>query len=882
MKAFTLPFLLVLLWTFIFHPVQADDSGEDCGTAITAVEGSNTLQTLAQSRPYWYKFTFPDISGKKLVITSSTTNSVSLYNGTCDIYSPLSYGTGGVTGVGLSSNQEIYIRWYSEIEQEFSWNLSVLDLETGDGCIVAAQAVIGTNTVPLVDSGSSYWYKFTTPNASNKKLVITSAVSDQVIIYKKECDQLIQHAYGQGKVVVSDILPLTEFTIKWIPSNGATFNWNLSVKDFGPGDGYSTAVQATEGVNHMEQASGAKYWYKFTMPNEPNKKLTITSDVFGVINVFSADRESLDGGASNLIATYLAPGQPIYISWDTNGEANFDWNLSVSDIVSGDDCAHADIAVIGNNHTLSSQKSYYWYTFTMPAESGKRLVITSDTQTQISIYTDCDMNNVHNWKSDGQGSVTAADLAPNQKVYIKWYPTYGGYDLNWNLSVDDGGLGFDCVDATMAIEGENIIHDIGQYEVWYSFTMPDLAGKKLVVTSSTTNSVSIYYGSCDAALHDYGTGSVKGTNDFSGINPGQEVFIKWYTYSEKEFTWNLSVEDMETGDLCTLAEDAVEGQNEVPIDINSVHWFSFQMPETPGKKLVITSAANQIVSVYSGSCSELEFIDYKNDGNITVTGLRPNEMVYILWGNTMGNFLWNLSLEDELIGESCLNPLQAVSGNNSTPSAPYWFTYTVPENGNYSISSVGLASNDTYLSVYDNCNGNLLGQNDDFVALQSKVTLPDLHTDDVIYIKWENNYQNNSAEGFTWNISLEKSEQTLLFSTVADKTLGDSPFNLTATSSSGLPVLFSTSSDKVTLTGNQVSLLKAGSVKIKADQLGNSFYNAAPFVEKTFCINPAKPTLSASGNSSGIALSSSATEGNQWFKEGVLIEGATGTTLAVT
>lgn len=40
--------------------------------------------------------------------------------------------------------------------------------------------------------------------------------------------------------------------------------------------------------------------------------------------------------------------------------------------------------------------------------------------------------------------------------------------------------------------------------------------------------------------------------------------------------------------------------------------------------------------------------------------------------------------------------------------------------------------------------------------------------------------------------------------------------------------------------------VKAGSVTISADQAGNANYNAAPQVQQTFCINPAKLTITIS------------------------------------
>ncbi|QSE97438.1 immunoglobulin-like domain-containing protein [Fulvivirga lutea] len=125
--------------------------------------------------------------------------------------------------------------------------------------------------------------------------------------------------------------------------------------------------------------------------------------------------------------------------------------------------------------------------------------------------------------------------------------------------------------------------------------------------------------------------------------------------------------------------------------------------------------------------------------------------------------------------------------------------------------------------------------------------------------------------------------QTITFPAIADKTLGDSPFTLTATASSQLDVSFSSSSDKVDVTSaGEVTLLAAGSVTIDANQAGNSEFLAAPTVSRTFCINPMKPVITVNNdNTESVQLESSSSAGNQWFLNGEAIASATGATLNV-
>jgi beta-glucanase (GH16 family) len=125
--------------------------------------------------------------------------------------------------------------------------------------------------------------------------------------------------------------------------------------------------------------------------------------------------------------------------------------------------------------------------------------------------------------------------------------------------------------------------------------------------------------------------------------------------------------------------------------------------------------------------------------------------------------------------------------------------------------------------------------------------------------------------------------QTITFPAILDKAVGDAPFVLTATASSNLPLIYSTVSDKVTISGSTVTILKAGRVVIKANQTGNSSFSAAPEVIQSFCIKPAKPTVTVSGtNGESIKHKSSATDGNKWFLNGTVIPSATNATLSAT
>lgn len=115
------------------------------------------------------------------------------------------------------------------------------------------------------------------------------------------------------------------------------------------------------------------------------------------------------------------------------------------------------------------------------------------------------------------------------------------------------------------------------------------------------------------------------------------------------------------------------------------------------------------------------------------------------------------------------------------------------------------------------------------------------------------NYTLTQPTGLTGTIT--QASQTITFNTLSDKTLGDAPFNLTATASSGLPVSYSSSNTSVaTILGNTVTIVGTGSAIITASQAGNTNYSAAADVLQTQVVNcfvPATPTVGVVNNCDG-------------------------------
>jgi len=87
-------------------------------------------------------------------------------------------------------------------------------------------------------------------------------------------------------------------------------------------------------------------------------------------------------------------------------------------------------------------------------------------------------------------------------------------------------------------------------------------------------------------------------------------------------------------------------------------------------------------------------------------------------------------------------------------------------------------------------------------------------------------------------VTVNQSVQIITFGTLPVMVYGDAPFTLTASASSGLPVSYVSADTTVaTVTGNTVSILKAGSTLLTASQTGNINYLAATNVSQTLTVD---------------------------------------------
>jgi hypothetical protein len=110
-------------------------------------------------------------------------------------------------------------------------------------------------------------------------------------------------------------------------------------------------------------------------------------------------------------------------------------------------------------------------------------------------------------------------------------------------------------------------------------------------------------------------------------------------------------------------------------------------------------------------------------------------------------------------------------------------------------------------------------------------------------------YNGNTIPGATYtpstsntaNINVIKADQSIAFAPIADTAYGAIPIPLAATSSFGLPVSFSVISGPATIIDGNLVVTGAGTITVRATQIGDESINAAAPVDVSF--NVAKATL---------------------------------------
>ena len=109
----------------------------------------------------------------------------------------------------------------------------------------------------------------------------------------------------------------------------------------------------------------------------------------------------------------------------------------------------------------------------------------------------------------------------------------------------------------------------------------------------------------------------------------------------------------------------------------------------------------------------------------------------------------------------------------------------------------------------------------------------------------------NSAASVQRSFNVSKLVQSITFGSLQRQTLGDAPFPIIATASSGLPVNFAIISGLAGIDGNIVTVINKGLVVVRASQAGNLIYAPATNVDQTLVVAPGNNLITDAGQLPG-------------------------------
>jgi hypothetical protein len=204
---------------------------------------------------------------------------------------------------------------------------------------------------------------------------------------------------------------------------------------------------------------------------------------------------------------------------------------------------------------------------------------------------------------------------------------------------------------------------------------------------------------------------------------------------------------------------------------------------------------------------------------LTALDLTQNTLLTAVWCN--GNQLTFATLPSISIGWYIY-----------TPQDPLIVTKDIIVGNELDLSSQYSVNGTITVYSWRTKEGSTLVENTDYTISEGKTTFLNQQTDSVYCIMTNAVFSAFNTYAFKTTLAkvllAAKQNQTITFNSLPGKKVNDAPFIISATATSGLPVTFSSSDTSIaSVTGNTVTLKKAGAVIITVTQAGNDMWSPA-------------------------------------------------------
>jgi gliding motility-associated-like protein len=430
----------------------------------------------------------------------------------------------------------------------------------------------------------------------------------------------------------------------------------------------------------------------------------------------------------------------------------------------------------------------------------------------------------------GNWSITTTDLSPGTHTL-----TAKAKDVAGNIGVASTGLTvtIDTTSPTLAItsnvnslkSGESATisftfsEDPGSTFTWDGSigdvlvsggTLSGISGSGLTRTATFTPTANVNSGTASITVAANSYTDVAGNNGGAGSTPVLTFDTQAATLTAVNIISNNAVVT-----LATIGNTA------------KLTFTSSEVLQTP----VVTIAGNTIVPTAAGNNWTANYIFKSTDVegpvvySIAFNDLAGNAGIPVSTGTGTVNF-------DK---SAPAIPAGLVATSGDTEIVLNWTANTEPDLGKYRIFYGTTTNPTTVLS--------------DITAGTTSFTHPGLTNGTTYYYRIQaiDKAGNIGAISSTDVSAVPRANQTIVFSAIAAKTYGDASFQLgNANSSAGLTVTYTaTDPTIVSITGNNATILKAGSTVITATQSGNGSFNAAVPVLQTLLVNKKTLTITS-------------------------------------
>lgn len=843
--------------------------GEDCNNAALASTGINNVPATTINE-YWYEYTATQ-DGKIKINTSDNSN-VTIYSGSnCSLLVNEVSGYNQIEFKQVLTDETYHIRWILNNGGDFDWTLTESLLEPGDTCEDPVEAVLGSNT----SGATKFWYQFTAPSAGN--YIISSVGTTTIDTYLKvfsDCSETLIDKNDDFEDYQSQVkLSLTSGQVIYIlwedTYSPYGFDWTLTKAS---GDDCNSAVLANAGTNTIPATANEEFWYEYTATRDGKIQINSTSGN-GIYIYSGADCASLSLetiGGRNFSFTGATNGVTYYIQWIDYPEGNFEWTLTEADVEPGDDCSNAAIAFLGTNTVPATANSEFWYKYTATLNGKFRINSSADNQLRVYSGSNCSSRT---FKGIGGSFLNINDVVNGETYYIRWYASGGNFD--WTLTETPIQTGDSCEDPVQAILGTNT----SEYaSFWFRFTAPAAANYMISSVGTTTNDTMLRaYSDCEGTwLYE--------NDDFSGrqsqialsLTEGQAIYILWDDdWSPLGFDWTIS------SDIGQM--DQTISFN--PLDSKNFGDSDFELMATASSGLDVSySSSDESVATIDGST-----VTIVGAGTSTITASQSGNDYYHTAPNVerlltvaKADQTLTFAIADQGIGNApfvisatsnsglanftfdVIDGPASVSGSTLTLDGTEGFVEvraTEVGNDNYNSASITTTfqvkdpSKTDQLITFGSLTDKTFGDVDFELAAAASSGLtvsysssnPEVATvngntvtivgagSTTITASQDGDVDFNIAIPVSQTLTINKANQTITIEAIPDKTVTETPFDVLASTTSGLEITYAISGP-ASITGSTITLDGIiGEVTVTVRQEGNDNYNAA--IEKSVSFN---------------------------------------------